>query len=78
MIENREFFQMATRIIKAGGKRVASADGEDLVYLRTLQQEVEKAMDNAVNGLREQGHSWGYIAKCLGVSRQYCQKKWGK
>lgn len=78
MVENREFFQMAARIIKAGGNRVAGADCEDLAYLADLQAQLEKAMAHAVSGLRDQGHSWDYIAKGLGVSRQYVHKKWSK
>lgn len=76
MVENKEFFKMATRIIKAGSRRVACGDGEDLLFLRDLQIEIEEGMYQAVAGLRKQGHSWGYIANCLGVSRQYCHKKW--
>lgn len=78
MIENKEFFKMATRIIKAGSRRVADGDCEDLMYLRNLQTEIDRALAVAVAGLRSQGHSWACIASGLGLTRQYCQKQWGK
>lgn len=77
-VENKEYFDMAKRIVKNGAKRVARADGEDLLYLVELQKLIDDGIEQAVKGLKEQGHSWGYIAKCLGLSRQYCHKKWGE
>lgn len=77
MVENSEFYKMMSRMIKAASKRAGNGDGEDLLRLRQLQVEMDNGMFNAVCGLRRQGHSYAYIGKCLGVSRQYIQKKWG-
>lgn len=77
MVENKEYFKMLSRMVRTAGARVGNGDGEDLLHLRQLQIEVDNAMLNAVCGLRRQGHSFGYIAKSLGVTRQYVQQKWG-
>lgn len=76
-MENQEYFKMLSQLIRAAGARVGNGDGEDLIHFRQLQIEVDNAMFNAVCGLRRQGHSFGYIAKSLGVTRQYVHKKWG-
>lgn len=77
MVENKDYFKMLARMVKAAGKRVAQGDGEDLLHFRQLQIEIDNAMLAAVTGLRRQGHSYAYIAKALGVSRQYVYQKWG-
>lgn len=77
MVDNNEYFRMLSRMVKAAGERVGKGDGEDLLHFRQLQIYIDNAMFNAVCGLRRQGHSYGYIARTLGVSRQYVQKRWG-
>lgn len=77
MVENAEFFKMLTRMAKAAGRRVGHGDGEDLLHFLQLQKEIDNAMMEAICGLKRQGHSYGYIARSLGLSRQYVQKRWG-
>ncbi len=79
MVENQEYFKMLARMIRAAGRRVEKGgNGEDLLHLRRLRVEIDNAMAEAVSGLGRQGYSLGYIATCLGVSRQHVHQKWGK
>jgi hypothetical protein len=77
VVENDEFGAFARRVIRAYGRRIASGDVEALRDLLALNQEIEQATDNAVEGLRDNGYSWGEIATRLGVTRQAAHQRWG-
>lgn len=77
MTENTEYFAMLARMVRAAGRRVADSDAEDLADLLQLRVELESAVAAGVAGLRDQGHSWQYIANPLGVSRQAVQQTYG-
>jgi hypothetical protein len=68
-IETPEYAAMVRRIVRAHGRRVAEADPEDLAELVALHVVVDQAVRTAVEGLRDR-HSWGQIARGLGVARQ--------
>ena len=42
-----------------------------------LATELDKAISQAVTGLRAAGYSWAEIAARLGVTRQAAQQRWG-
>jgi DNA-directed RNA polymerase specialized sigma24 family protein len=77
VVENDEFGAFIGRVIRAYGRRIAGGDIEALRQLLALAQDIETATDNAVEGLRDFGYSWGEIAQRLGVSRQAVHQRWG-
>lgn len=75
MSDQAEYAAFARRILRAMGRRLASADVEDLVDLVQLRDEVDKALDTAVAGTRENGASWTEIGRALGVTRQAARQR---
>lgn len=73
--ENPEFNAFARRMLRAYGKRIAIGDIEGLKALAELKQEVQRAEEAAVKGLREMNYSWYDIGRALGISRQAAQKR---
>lgn len=67
----------AHRMMRALGKRACEGDTEALEQLAGLQAKLQDQLHVAATGLREQGHSWAYIAGVLGVSRQAAQQRFG-
>jgi hypothetical protein len=41
-----------------------------------IRDELDSAIQTAVDGLRAQGHSWDYIAAGAGISRQSAWERW--
>lgn len=69
--ETPEFAAAARRFMMAYGRRVGGGDIEDLgEFQETLRVYADLAMDEAVAGLRAQGHSFGDIARGLGIDRR--------
>jgi hypothetical protein len=77
-IENARFVLMVQRMIRAMGKRVASADAEDLTMLLELRQRTDDALLEAVRGLRASGHTWEQIGEASGTTRQAALMRWAK
>jgi len=77
-VENPEVAAFGRRIIRAHGRRVAASDVEGLADLLALSSEVERATQEAVDGLRARGYSWTEIAGRLGLTRQAAQQRWGR
>jgi hypothetical protein len=77
VVENDDFGRFIGRVIRAYGRRIAEGDVEALRDLLALAREIETATDNAVEGLRDFGYSWGEIASRLGVTRQAAHQRWG-
>ncbi|MEV6524667.1 hypothetical protein AB0M43_22180 [Longispora sp. NPDC051575] len=77
VVENDAFAKFARRIVRAHGRRVASGDVEGLTDLVNLSAELDAALLNAVEGLRDFGYSWAEIGARLGISRQAAQQRWG-
>ncbi|WBC02679.1 hypothetical protein [Micromonospora sp. WMMA1976] len=77
VVENDAFAAFARRIIRAHGRRVATGDVEALRDLVTLSADLDRAITDAVVGLRQFGYSWAEIGQRLGISRQAAQQRWG-
>jgi hypothetical protein len=69
---------MVRRVIKAAGKRVSMADPEDLAKLIAIREELDQAIQAAVDGLREDGFTWRTIGEATGTTGQAANMKWGK
>lgn len=77
-VETLDYVAFAKRVIRGAGKRVAQGYGRELAELLSLRDEVESAIATAVGGMREQGHSWQYIADGLGITRQSAHQRYAE
>ena len=77
-VETGEFIQAVKRMIRAAGRRCADSDEWELAELASMQDDLDTALRTAVDGLRERGMSWAYIASGLGTTRQAAQMRFGK
>lgn len=75
-VENDDYGAFVRRIVAAHGRRIANGDVECLRDLVALAEEVNRATDTAVAGLRHHGYSWADIANRLGITRQAAQQRW--
>ena len=75
-VENPAYAEMMGRLIRAYAKRVGSGDDLDLTAMLLIDTYLHEAIQAAVNGMREQGHSWQYIATGAGVTRQAAWDRW--
>jgi hypothetical protein len=65
------------RLIRSVGKRVATEDPEDLRHLLALREELDRAFETAVAGLRQTGYTDAEIGAALGgISRQAVHQRW--
>ncbi|MGX4657214.1 hypothetical protein ACWCHM_26355 [Micromonospora sp. SCSIO 07396] len=76
VVENDQFAAFTRRIIRAHGRRVATGDVEALRDLVALSDHLDRAIGDAVIGLRAFGYSWAEIGSRLGISRQATQQRW--
>ena len=76
--ENSEYAAFTRRILRAYSRRIAAGDVESLVHMVTLSDDVDHAIKQAVDGLRDSGYSWAEIGARLGISRQAAQQRWGR
>lgn len=76
--ETPEYAAFCRRIIKSYAKRVADADEVDLGEMIAVRDEMDAAIQAAVDGLRARGESWAYIGAGLGTTRQAAQMRFGK
>jgi hypothetical protein len=65
-------------MIKAAGKRVGHADAEDLAELIGIRDDLDTAIQTAVDGLRADGYTWAAIGEATGTSGQAATMKWGR
>lgn len=77
-VETMDYLQAAKRFIRAAGRRVAEADEPELAELLALQKTLDEATQHAVDGIRERGMSWAYIATATGTTRQGAFQRWGR
>ncbi len=75
--ENSEYAAFARRILRAYSRRIATGDIESLTHLISLADDINDAIQQAVNGLRTVGYSRAEIGTRLGVTRQAAQQRWG-
>lgn len=67
------------RMIRAAGRRTGEVGDEpELAKLAGLQAKVDEALQTAVDGMRDRGMSWAYVAMGLGITRQAAQQRFGK
>jgi hypothetical protein len=76
--ENSEYAAFARRILRAYSRRIAAGDVESLTHLTSLVDDINYAIQQAVDGLRSAGYSWAEIAARLGITRQAAQQRWGR
>lgn len=66
----------AVRMIRALGRRAATADPDSARLLRMLVDELDQAFALAVAGWRSQGFSDSMIGSELRVTKQAVQQRW--
>lgn len=78
--ENSDYQAMLKRLIRSYGRRVATGDENDLAEMIELRDALEAAIEAAVHGQRAQKipASWADIARGLGTTRQYAQRRYGR
>ena len=76
-VENDEYAAFTRRVMRAYAQRVAASDVDALADMTGIATELDKAISQAVIGLRNTGYSWAEIAAQLGVTRQAAQQRWG-
>ena len=76
--ENSEYAKFARRILRAYSRRIATGDVESLTYLVSLADDINDAIQQAVDGLRVAGYSWAEIGARIGITRQAAQQRWGR
>jgi hypothetical protein len=75
--DHAEYFGMLRRMLRAGARRLADSDPDDLPALVSLRDQLDTAIVQAVTGQRDNGFSWAQIGEALGMSRQAAQQKYG-
>jgi len=78
VVENDEFAAFVRRVVGTHGRRVGTGDVEALADLVGLSEHIDRAIGDAVCGLRRFGYSWAEIATRIGVTRQAAQQRWGR
>lgn len=78
--ENSEYAAMLRRLIRSYGRRVGETDDTDLAEMVALRDTLEEAIEAAVHAQRAQRipASWADIARGLGTTRQYAQRRYGR
>ena len=69
-VENHDYAAFSRRVIRAQARRIAAGDVDELTQLLSLEFELQRAIQTAVDGLRAQGYSWADIALRIGITRQ--------
>jgi hypothetical protein len=65
-------------MVAAAGRRVSEADAEDLAELISIRNDLDRAIQAAVDGLREDGYTWESIGQATGTTRQAALMKWAR
>ena len=74
--ETPEVVAAIRRLVRAMGKRIAEEDPESLLLLRELDQEVRRAWQVAIEGIRCSGATDREIGEVLGTTRQAVEQRW--
>ncbi len=77
-VETTEYIAMLRRMIRAGARRVADCDEVELAEFLSLEDELDEAIQSAIDGQRAIGKSWAAIAAATGTSREATQQRWGQ
>jgi hypothetical protein len=75
--DHAAFAGFVRRILRAMRRRLADSDPEDLYLLLALREELDAALQQAVDGCRANGFSWTDIGRGAGMTRQAAQQRWG-
>jgi hypothetical protein len=76
-VENDEYAAFARRVLRAYSRRIGQGDIDALADMADLAAEIDTALGQAVEGLRQRGYSWTDIGLRLGITRQAAQQRWG-
>lgn len=76
-VEDAEYYKFITRILRAFGRRGATADPTTLAAMLALRAELDTAIDTAVVGMKSNGFSWANVAEATGTTRQAACMRWG-
>ena len=66
----------AGRAIRAAGNHVAQADPPELAELVALRDELDRAIQTAVDGQRSAGITWQWIGEATGTTKSAAIQKW--
>jgi hypothetical protein len=72
------YFLMLGRMMRAAGRRVGTADVEDLALLIGVRADLDRAIQAAVDGLRDRGATWQLIGDATGTTKQAAIGKWNR
>ena len=78
MVEDREYFEMLKRMIRAGARRVAEADEIELEMFNEVKMFFDECFSWSITQQVKNGKSWTDIGDSLGITRQAAHKKYGK
>lgn len=79
VVENPEYREMLSRLLRALERRVSAGDPEDLSLLASLSSEVNAMLTRAVAQQRRvHGLSWSRLAEVLGVTKQAAQQRFAR
>lgn len=73
-----EMGRAVSRMLASYGRRVATADPEQLAQLVALQAQLDDIAQAAVDGLRATGFTWAEIGQHAGITKQGAQQRWGR
>ena len=76
-VQNSEYAAFVGRIIRGFGKR-AAGDVDVLPALLQAREQLDAAIQAAVEGCREEGFSWAEIGQRVGLTKQACYQRWGR
>lgn len=76
--DHSPFFAMLGRMMRAAGRRAAHADAADLAQLVAIRADLDRAIIDAVRGLRRQQITWATIGEATGTTRQAAIQKWAR
>lgn len=75
--EAPEVGKAAARFLRALAKRAANGEAEAIEWLVALQDELDNATRDAVQGYRALGFSWAQVGQLTGTTRQAAQMRFG-
>lgn len=75
-VEDAEFLRVVGRMLRAAGRRVATADEEELGELFHLEAMLGEILLEAVAGMRQSGATWEVIGNASGTTRQAALMRW--
>ena len=76
--DNTAFRDFMRRLLRAYSRRLVGSDPEDLTEMLGLRQDLDDAIADAVQGMRQRGVSWSRIARAAGTTKQAAQQRWGQ